>query len=258
MAGRRTLEGTPADTVDLFPKITRFSRVASRFGASWMRAGAVAGLVALLGSCASAPPIAAVPAIGDTAAVEPFPHSVVWTAAPGTLVTTEVDSGQEIRFASTRLDVIGTDSIGLRVRCSVCDPPVAGYVNAESIRVATLPPEIAAFGDLVDFALAVRSAAASRDFRLLRPIMNPEFTYDFIGIQTPQLAFEVWTSEGFTSLDELPSLLDRGLSSADGRIWVTPPEFVHEPTYQGLRAGFRRREDGRWEWLYLIRGILTR
>lgn len=192
----------------------------------------------------------------------PFDHPYVWTSRPGTRVEqvegTAADEIAAIRLerAFLRLEVLGRDSIGLRVRCPACPGAIEGSVAESEVVYNPLPPGVAAWAEIGDFALAIRAAAARRDFPALRPIMAPDFTFAFIGEQNPDAAFEVWRSEGFRTLDRMIELLDQGVVSRDGRIWSAPPAFVEEFGYQGVRAGFRRDEAGRWEWLYLVRGII--
>jgi hypothetical protein len=85
--------------------------------------------------------------------------------------------------------------------------------------------------------------------------MSPEFSFSFIGVQTQDAALTAWRSDGFRALDEVPDLLDRGVTTLDGRIWSAPPEFLEDLSYGGPRLGFQQRADGRWEWLYLIRDL---
>lgn len=205
-------------------------------------AGALAGITA----CAPPPP----PPAPDPEPPEPFPHAEVWTALPGL----EVD-GRPIPLF-TRLRTVARDSAGVLVRCELCDPPFEAVVDESGIVYDRLPPEVAAWGSLAEFALSVREAAAHHDLAALRPVMAPDFSFSFVGPQTPEAAFEVWGWERFATLGRVPALLDGGLTSRDGSIWSAPLAFVREPGHQGLRLGFRQRPDGRWEWLYLIEGIL--
>ncbi len=207
------------------------------------------------GIATNAPPAAAesVPPIAP-----PFPDSIAWTAAPGMVITSASGALATTLDLFTRLDVIGRDSLGIRAVCRVCDPMVEGYVHENGLVTESLVPEIAAGETLPEFLLAIRTAVANRDLARLRPVMVGDFTYAFIGIQTPEEAFAFWAAEDYRSLDELPDLLDRGVRTSDGRIWSAPPGFVSDPVYRGPRAGFRRRTDGRWEWVYLIRGIADR
>jgi len=187
-----------------------------------------------------------------------LPDSVAWTAAPGMVITSD-STGREVPLdLFTRLEVLGRDSLGVRVACRVCGPAIEGRVLEGGLVADVLLPEVAAWGTLPEFLLAVRTAAANRDFVHLRPVMVADFTYAFIGIQTSEEAFAFWSAEDFWSLDELPGLLDRGVRTTDGRIWSAPPAFVSDRSYRGARAGFRRRADGRWEWVYLIRDTTDR
>jgi hypothetical protein len=183
------------------------------------------------------------------------PYPAVWTARPEVALFNGFDRAVAIERVFTRLDVLGHDSLGLRLRCSSCFEPVEGYLPSEDYVVDHLPPEIAAWGQLAEFALAVRTAAENHDLAALRPVMAADFSFSFVGIQSVETATAVWETEQFRTLEQVPSLLDYGLSTRDGRIWSAPPAFLDDPSYQGLRLGFRQGADGRWEWLYLLRGI---
>lgn len=217
-------------------------------------------------ACAlSPPPPAPEPAAESIEVYAPFDHPHVWTSQPGTRIeqveqvehaAPEEADPLRLEPAFLRLEVLGRDSIGLRVRCQTCPGTLEGTVAENAVVHTPLPPGVAAWAEIGDFALAIRAAAARRDFEALRPVMAPDFTFAFLGEQNPDAAFEVWRSEGFRTLDRMLELLDQGVTSRDGRIWSAPPAFVEEFGYQGVRAGFRRDEAGRWEWLYLVRGVL--
>jgi len=210
---------------------------------------------ALLAACsATAPPPPTAPPPEPLA--EPYPHSHVWTRGPEAVIRRTDGTGVNVPLSFTRLEVLDLDSIGLRVSCALCDGEPAGYIDPRRVIANVLPPEVAAWGSLEEFALSVREAASRRDMEALRPVMAADFTHSFIGIQTADGAFAVWQAEQFANLDEVPGLLDRGLSTRDGRIWAGPPEFVERVGFRGLRLGFRQRADRRWEWLYLVRGIV--
>ncbi len=190
--------------------------------------------------------------------VVPFLHTVAWSAVPN--LRLDGDGGVDLWIPTlfTRLEVERTDSLGVRVSCEVCDPAISGYATERDLVADVLPPEIAAWGTFPEFLLSIRDAAARRDLGALRPVMTPDFTSSFFGIQNPEAAFATWQAEGYASLDELPALLDQGVATRDSLLWSTPPAFVTEIDYQGLRSGFRRLADGRWAWLYLVRGIADR
>ena len=160
-----------------------------------------------------------------------------------------------IERAFVPLDVLSGDTLGLLVRCQSCTPPVAGRIAETAIVHTAIPPEVAALGSLGEFALAVSAAAEERDLDALRWVMAPDFFFSFIGTQNPDAAFEVWRSEDFTTLDQVPALLAEGLDTADGKIWAAPLDYVESFSYRGLRLGFWKRPDGRWEWLFLVRGL---
>jgi hypothetical protein len=154
------------------------------------------------------------------------------------------------------LDAIGRDSVGLIVRCGICAGEPVGYVGFDDIVYEVLPPDVAAWSTLADFALSIRDAAAARDLDALRAVMAFDFTSSLVGVQNPDAAFAMWRGEEFESLDRVPSIMSQGLASMDELIWSAPLAFVYDVNYRGLRLGFKRRADGRWEWVYLIRGIL--
>ena len=211
---------------------------------------AIAGCSALFPPAPEPAPVAAV----DTVA----PIDSAWAAAPDLALSDSVGP-VPIPFLFTPLVVVGRDSATVRVRCDVCRPdaaPPEGVLPLDAVVMEPLPPEVAAWGSLAEFVLAVRSAAAARDLEALRPVMAEDFSFSFVGIQSPAAAFDVWRSEDFATLDLLPALLDRGLVTGDERIWSAPPAFLAHNAYRGVRTGFRKRPDGRWEWLYLIQGVI--
>jgi len=214
-------------------------------------------LVSLL-LVASCVPTAAVPGPlahpeAASARVEPFPYPAVWTTASNQSLAG--DRSGSVSNLFTRLEVIGRYPAGLLVRCSVCEVVLEGVVDEATVLTTALPPGIAAWGTLSEFLLSIRQAAERRDLGALRSVMARDFTFAFLGVQTPETALVVWRAEEFRDLDLLPDLLDRGVASIDGRIWSAPTAFVTDPSFRGLRFGVQRRPDGRWEWLYLIRGI---
>lgn len=209
------------------------------------------------GCTASSAPLPPRSAPEPESGLQPFAYETVWTRTPDVGLVT--DSGTlALIHPFTRLDVLGRDSIGLVVACQVCDPPTVGRVREEDVIMARLAPEVAAWGELVEFVFSIRDAARRHDIDALLPIMAPDFSYDFVGVQTRKAAVEVWRAEEYRSLDELVEILDQGLATHGDGIWSAPPDFVSDRTYQRLRTGVRRRPDGRWEWLYLIRGIGAR
>lgn len=221
-------------------------------------------LVMAAAACAPAPPPPAAPP--PAPAIPPFPAAVVWSAKADLIVqpfpqatdSAAVDASVEsgvVPRPFTRLEVLGRDSLGLLVRCLVCQQVADGYVDQEWVIYHAFPPEVAAWGTLSEFSLSIREAAVSRDLEGLMAVMAPDFSFSFVGVQSPGSALDVWASEDFRTLERIPELLDEGLSTTTGRIWSAPPAFTADLHYRGLRLGFRQRPDGRWEWLYLIAGI---
>jgi hypothetical protein len=225
-----------------------------------MLPGVLVPALAIMSACATPPPPAPpppapIPAPPSPPVPPPYPFARVYTSAAGATVRQEVGDSSTIEEAFVPLDVLGRDSVGLLVRCQTCTPPVAGRISEDEIVHTAAAPEVAALGSLGEFALAVSTAAEAHDLEALRAVMSPEFFFSFVGVQNPDAAFEVWRSEDFAALDQVPSLLAEGLGTADGKIWAAPREYVESLNYRGLRLGFRKRPDGRWEWLFLIRGI---
>ncbi len=207
----------------------------------------------LLAAAACAPrPAPRPPAPPPPPAAPPFPHATVWTRGEGTPVRVDSARTAAIPRLFTRLEVLGSDSAALRVRCVVCAPQVEGWVEKRSVVYETLAPDAAAQGELAGFLLAVRAAAARHDVAALRPVLSRSFTSSLE--PTGEGIIETlhrWEQERYRSLDRLPALLDAGVASRDGRIWAAPQAYLATPGYPGLRAGFRRGGT-RWEWVFLV------
>ncbi|CAN5732460.1 hypothetical protein BH23GEM3_BH23GEM3_18400 [soil metagenome] len=203
------------------------------------------------GGARTAPPAAEPEPLVAPAAL-PFAHALVWTARPGTLIRT-VHGEETVRNVFVRFDVLGSDSLGLHVRCARCPAPLEGWISREDVVFKPVSLEDAAGGELADFALAVREAAIQRDLAGLRRLMTREFTYSLEGGAGSVAAMARWEMEGFRSLELLPTLLDHGVATRDSVIWSAPPDFLTADSFPGVRAGFRRT-NGRWEWIYFVRG----
>lgn len=201
-------------------------------------------------SCASPSP--SPPDVAPQPRIAPFPYATVWTAAPETTVRAD-DRRIAIEHAFTRLDVEGWDGQRLSVRCRVCDPEVSGTIRADAVVYGGGAPYNAADGELSEFLVALRSAAAEGELRGLRMVMSPEFTHslDVYAGEGVEAALQVWRRAGHRYLEYLPTLLDQGVIRRGGELWVSPPAFVTDPAYTGPRAGFRR-EGERWVWLFLV------
>ena len=207
---------------------------------------------ALAAACRGAPPPAPLPPPPAPARTFP-PPDTVGTARPG--VAMRGDS-TEIAIARpfTRLEVIGADSLSLRVRCVYCGERVEeGWVPRDQLISTDAPADSVMTGSVARFALAVRQAAVQRDLVAAWPLMAADFSFSSLGSYGKDKALSSWTSENFHSLDQLPALLDAGLSPL-GEWWVAPPGFARSFDYRALRAGFRRTREGRWEWVYLVQG----
>jgi hypothetical protein len=224
--------------------------------ATLMSRSPVAAALLVLVSAACLAPGGGLPApMPAPAAEQPlawFPYGEVWSASPDMLI--DVDGvGYALPGVLTRLEVLGGDSTGLRVRCAGCPGELEGVVDPAHVLHSAESPAAAANGDLAGFALAIREAALRRDVDALRPVMSRTFTFSFGAWGGPVEAIAAWEREGYRALDHLPGVLDRGISTRDGRIWAAPPEYLHQDEFHGYRTGFRR-EGGRWQWIFLVRG----
>lgn len=193
------------------------------------------------------PPVEPEPVSAPEPAVLP---TFVWTPRAGLPLRTEGGSAV-VPHLFSRLEVLGTDSLGIHVSCSFCREPVRGWIEREEVIYEPLTPHLAAHGELAEFLLALRDAAVRLDLELLRPVMARDFINHFDAPEGAEEAISRWRWEQFRTLDHLPRLLDRGVASRDGRLWTSPPDFLTDASYEGLRAGFRRSGD-RWEWLFLV------
>ena len=216
----------------------------------WSRVTIAAGLL-LLGACRSSPPPPAIQPLPPPARVFPAPDTV-WTAREAVVLRTA--SGDTlVPRPFTRLDVFGADSLSLQVRCAPCGDSVAGWVDRTAVIHQPISLDSAAAGELAPFALAVRAAAIQHDQVALRRVMALDFSFSALGIYGRDRALSSWFSENFRALDRVPGMLDAGLTHLNGS-WVAPPAFATSFDYRGLRLGFRRTPEGRWEWLYLVQG----
>lgn len=218
-----------------------------------MHPGKLVPLLVLLCACAAPRPA---PAPAPPAPAPPaFPYATVWTREAGTALRPD-SAGAAVPAlpnAFTRLEVLRADSASLYVRCVVCTPRGEGWVAKARVVFEPGTPSLAAGGELAEFLLAVRAAAARRDMAALRPVMSRQFTHSLGGADGIMEAVARWEQEGFRRLDRLPWLLDRGVASPDGIVWAAPPAWAADRAYRDLRAGFRR-EGNRWEWVFLVPG----
>lgn len=183
-----------------------------------------------------------------------FPHTRVWTAHRD--VSLRGDSASvSVPRAFTALTVEDADSLWITVRCPGCDGEPAGRVLHEEVLYEAQSPVQAASGSVAEFALAIRAAAERGDVQALALVMHPEFTFSLVGLQGAERARSAWAADGYEVLERIPELLDGGLAPAGGGLWVAPADFVEETSYSGLRIGFRRSPGGRWEWVFLVRGL---
>lgn len=208
-------------------------------------------LAGVLAACGPPPPPPPPPAPPPPPPFD-FPHDTVWSAAAGVELRSDGGSVQVPR-AFTPLEVVEADPDSLLVRCGACPGAPAGWIAAAEAVFEPLSPAEAADEGVAEFALAVREAALRHDLAALRPVMAPDFTFSFVGEQGADRALAAWESERYETLDRIPALLDRGLVTRDGALWVAPPEHLERLDYRDLRIGFRRSPAGRWEWVFLVR-----
>lgn len=183
-----------------------------------------------------------------------FPHTLVWTAHRDVVLRGDSASVMVPR-PFTALSVVEADSAGISVRCPACEGEPAGRVLHSEVLYEPVSPVQAASGSVAEFALAVRAAAETRDVQALALVMHPQFTFSLVGLQGAERARSAWAAERYEVLERVPALLDGGLAPAGGGLWVAPADFVEQTSYAGLRIGFRRSSGGRWEWLFLVRGL---
>jgi hypothetical protein len=207
-------------------------------------------VVLLLSACGAPPPPHPAPAAPPAF---DFPFASVWTARPGVVLQTDSHAGITVPRPFSRLEVLEADSTGVLVRCIICPEVVEGRTDWDAIVFEPGDPAAASHGPLSEFALAVRRSVEARDMEALRRIMARDFTYSLTGPHGREAAMVVWEAEGFSSLEQVPRLLDGGLASRDGTLWAAPAAHFEEPGYRGYRLGFRARPDGRWEWVFLMR-----
>jgi hypothetical protein len=208
-------------------------------------------LLAATPACAR-PPVPVVEPVPEP--VPRFEHAVAWTASAEVVLRSD-SSSFLIPRPFTRLDVIGGDTALVEVRCGSCPGELTGTVPVADLVFEVVQPELAASGSLAEFALAVREAAARGEVAALRPVMSPEFTFSFVGLQARDDAIAAWRTEDFRGLALIPALLDQGLATRDSALWVAPPAHAQTLDYRGPRLGFRRDGEGRWEWIFLIHSI---
>jgi hypothetical protein len=227
-----------------------------------MRRTAVSILCLILAACGPArrpapiappppPPVIAEP-------VPPPPPPIVaggsvWTRDAGTQLRTE-QGGVPMPFLFMRLEVLRADTTDLLVRCVHCPGVPQGWVPREGVVHIIRRPEEARRLDLAEFVLAVRDAASRRDVETLRRAMSSDFVHSLGPLEMGLLeTFAAWEREQYRTLDRLPFILDRGVSTVSGTpVWAAPPEWAASLQYRDLRAGFRRGPGG-WDWIFLVR-----
>lgn len=208
----------------------------------------------LLLSCGSAACAPVRPSAPAPAVAAPALGTDAWTSGAGVRLRADSDT-VVLPYGAMRLQVLGRDSAGVRVRCLVCPGYPTGWVEPGEllIRAATLE-EAARRPEAAEFALALREAALRRDVAALASVMSPEFVTTPGGLEGAASALAAWRAQGFRPLDELARAIDRGVVPLPhGGIWAAPPEWVARTGYPGAHAGFRR-ENGRWVWLFLLPG----
>ncbi|HEX8391530.1 MAG TPA: hypothetical protein VF665_04150 [Longimicrobium sp.] len=219
-------------------------------------------LLLLLAACGgpSRPRPAAAPVPPPAPAVEPaapVPPPIVqfqsvWTRSPGLRLRGET-SMTPLPWMFMRLEVLRADTTDLLVRCAVCPGAPTGWLERAAVVHYAPAPIDAARMELADFAFAVRDAASRRDIRALRPVMARTFAGTLGPVEVGMLeTLAAWEREGYRSLDRMPFLMDRGITTVSTtQVWASPPEYATNPAYADLRAGFRRGPEG-WEWVFLV------
>lgn len=213
----------------------------------------VVGVLLLLAACAPQPaPAPQAPPPAPPPPPPPPPPEVVWTARPE--VPLHTDSGTvAIALTFSRLEISGRAEDGLYAYCEQCPGGPRGVVLEDDVVAAPTTPVDAATGSAAEFALALRHAAAWGKVDSLAPVMVSDFTFGFSAQRDRAAALTAWGWENYRTLDQLPAVLDRGLTEIAGGLWVAPPEYAAAPNHTGVRTGFRRNSDtGRWEWLFLV------
>lgn len=224
----------------------------------WIPRLAALALPGVVVGCLAPAPAPPAPAPAGPAPVQApaaihFPHDRVWTAAADVVIRGD-SAASAVPRPFTALDVLAADAAGITVRCGSCPGEPTGRVRERDVVHTPAPPREAAWGTLAEFALALRHAAVTGDTAALAPVMAPEFTFSFVGIQGVPQALAAWGSEGLAGLALVPGLLDRGLAPGPGGVWAAPPEHFETLGYDGVRLGVRRSTNGSWEWLFLISG----
>lgn len=106
-------------------------------------------------------------------------------------------------------------------------------------------------------AAAVAEAVKARDYATLAAHMADEFSYSFGHEPSREGGLAAFRAEP-RRLDLLVEILGRDCARDNlaGVHWyVCPAAAVDEQqAYYGWRAGFRQRDDGRWEFAWFIAG----
>jgi len=216
-----------------------------------------AALFLVAAACASPPPPP--PAPPPIPPLEPFPTVVapivqpveVWSREAGLLLRGPVPT--RLPYLGMRLAVVQDAGDSLQLRCVVCPGAPTGWADRGRVIWVAQTPADARNGDLAEFVLAVRTAAARRDSAALRVAMSRTFVHAHGGTEGVIPAVRDLMGTRSQNLARLPGLLDRGVATVPGtRVWAAPPEYATTPNYPDLRAGFMRGEDG-WEWIFLLR-----
>ncbi len=211
-------------------------------------------VAAAVGGCTAREPLPVLPAPPEPQApvvAAPHPDSIAWTIRPQVPIRTL--AGQQLVAGPVAvLRILGEDSIGLRVWCATCPEAAVGWADTADVALPGVPPAVAAGRNLIAFVLALSEAAAAHDIDALRPVMADEFTFSLRSGGGRLEALSQWEREGYRTLSRLPTLLEAGLETTDGRVWAAPAAFARDANYSGLRAGFKRNAAGRWEWVYLV------
>lgn len=222
-----------------------------------VRRSSVRGAVfaALFAAACGGPPPAPAPAPPPAPPALP---AEVWSRAAG-LVLAGDSAAPDVRlpYTAMRLFVLRADSARYLVRCEHCPPPAVGWIDRAKVVERPRSTALAANEEeLAEFAVAVREAARTHDLAALRAVMDPMFVHDLDGRDGVIQAVGDWQHDSFRRLDVLPALVDRGLVAVPNTaVWASPPAYASRPGFQDLRTGFRR-VDGKWRWIFFVRGSL--
>ena len=111
--------------------------------------------------------------------------------------------------------------------------------------------------DPSDLATVIAEAARERDYETLSRHMDDKFSYSFGMPPSRDGALARFKEEPGT-LDKMAEVLGKECASKNiaGDAWYICPATAanEEIQYYNWRGGFRREDDGRWEFVWFIAG----